>query len=158
MKKKKNLFGALWKMSRILREFFCGHFPWKMKDENLRKNSPKFRHIFRRSLINISQELRSGRLRAQHFRSDRISNLNFFIHLASTTPSESPTLLQNVDNDASLWLCCFIVSSRMAPAGNAIINKLDTASLNHQINNWQQRQRELGDSSTASSVVHHHQL
>ena len=32
---------------------------------NLRKMSPKFRHIFRRSLRKISQELRSGGLRAQ---------------------------------------------------------------------------------------------
>ena len=41
-------------------KFFCGHFPWKLKDENLRKISPKFRRIFRRSLRKISQELRSG--------------------------------------------------------------------------------------------------
>ena len=47
-------------MSRIFREIFCGHFPWKLKDENLRKISPKFRRIFRRSLRRISQELRSG--------------------------------------------------------------------------------------------------
>ena len=45
--------------------FFFGHFPWKLKDENLRKISPKFRRIFRRSLRKISQELRSGGLRAQ---------------------------------------------------------------------------------------------
>ena len=37
-------------MSRIFREIFCGHFPWKLKDENLRKISPKFRRTFRRSL------------------------------------------------------------------------------------------------------------
>ena len=54
-------------MSRIFREFFCGHFPWKLKDENLRKISPKFRRIFRRSLRKISQELRSGGLRTQIF-------------------------------------------------------------------------------------------
>ena len=64
---KKTLFGALWKMSRIFREIFCGHFPLKLKDENLRKISPKFRCIFRRSLANFSQELRSGGLRAQNF-------------------------------------------------------------------------------------------
>ena len=52
-------------MSRIFREIFCGHFPWKLKDENLRKISPKFRRIFRRSLRKIPQELRSGGLRAQ---------------------------------------------------------------------------------------------
>ena len=50
-------------MSRICREIFCSHFPWKLKDENLRKISPKFR----RSLRNISQELRSGGLRAQTY-------------------------------------------------------------------------------------------
>ena len=33
-------------MSRIFREIFCGHFPWKSTDENLRKISPKFRRIF----------------------------------------------------------------------------------------------------------------
>ena len=54
-------------MSRIFREIFCGHFPWKLKDENLRKISPKFCRIFRRSLRKISQELRSGGLRAQLF-------------------------------------------------------------------------------------------
>ena len=52
-------------MSRIFRAIFCGHFPWKLKDENLRKISPKFRRIFRRSLRKISQELRSGELQAQ---------------------------------------------------------------------------------------------
>ena len=52
-------------MSTIFREIFCGHFPWKLKDENLRKISPKFRRICRRSLAKISQELRSGGLRAQ---------------------------------------------------------------------------------------------
>ena len=56
---------APWKMSTIFREIFCGHFPWKLKDENLQKISPKFRRIFRRSLRKISQELRSGGLRAQ---------------------------------------------------------------------------------------------
>ena len=50
-------------MSRIFREIFCGHFPWKLKDENLRNISPKFRRIFR----TISQGLRSGGLRAQSF-------------------------------------------------------------------------------------------
>ena len=52
-------------MSRIFCEIFCGHFPWKLKDENLRKISPKFRRIFRRSLRKILQELRSGGSRAQ---------------------------------------------------------------------------------------------
>ena len=52
-------------MSRIFREIFCGHFPWKLQDENLRKISPKFRRISRRSLTNISRELRSGGVRAQ---------------------------------------------------------------------------------------------
>ena len=47
-------------MSTIFREIFCGHFPWKLKDENLQKHLPKFRRIFRRSLAKISQELRSG--------------------------------------------------------------------------------------------------
>ena len=62
-------------MSRIFREMFCGHFPWKLKDENLRKISPKFHRIFRRSLRKISQELRSGGLRAQIFPGnlDRVS-------------------------------------------------------------------------------------
>ena len=55
------------KTSRIFRENFCGHFPWNLKDENLRKKSPIFRRIFRRSLRQISQELRSGGLRAQNF-------------------------------------------------------------------------------------------
>ena len=61
----KTLFGALWKMSRIFCENFCGHFPWKLKDENVRKISPKFRRNFRRSLAKNSQELRSGGLSAQ---------------------------------------------------------------------------------------------
>ena len=52
-------------MSRIFREICCGHFPWKLKDENLRKISPKFCRIFHRSLAKTSQELRSGGLRAQ---------------------------------------------------------------------------------------------
>ena len=52
-------------MSRLFLEIFCGHFPWKLKDENPRKISPKLRRIFRRSLRKISQELRSGGLRAQ---------------------------------------------------------------------------------------------
>ena len=64
----KTQFGAPWKMSTIFREIFCGHFPWKLQDENLRKISPKFRRIFRRSLRKISQELRSGGLRAQQYR------------------------------------------------------------------------------------------
>ena len=46
---------------------FLRHFPWKLKDENLRKISPKFRRIFRRSLRKISQELRSGGLRPQNW-------------------------------------------------------------------------------------------
>ena len=29
-------------MSRIFRDIFCGHFPWKLKDENLRNILPKF--------------------------------------------------------------------------------------------------------------------
>ena len=57
-------------MSRIFREIFCGHFPWKLKYENLRNISPKFRRIFRRSLRKTSQELRSGGLRAQLFGAD----------------------------------------------------------------------------------------
>ena len=36
-------------MWRNLCEIFCGHFPWKLKDENLRKISPKLRRIFRQS-------------------------------------------------------------------------------------------------------------
>ena len=62
--KRSMIFGVLWKMSWIFREKFCGHFPWKLKDEKLRKISPKFRRIFRRALAKISQELRSGGLRA----------------------------------------------------------------------------------------------
>ena len=31
----------------IFREISCGHFSWKMKDENRRNVSPNFRHIFR---------------------------------------------------------------------------------------------------------------
>ena len=61
----KTLFGTVWKTSRIFREFFCGHFPWKLQDENLQKNSPKFRRVFRRSLTKNSRELRSGGMRAQ---------------------------------------------------------------------------------------------
>ena len=57
-------------MSRIFRDIFCSHFPWKLKDEDLRKISPKFRRIFRRSPRQISQELRSGKLRAQGNPSD----------------------------------------------------------------------------------------
>ena len=64
-------------MSRIFREIFCGHFPWKLKDENLRKISPKFRRIFRRSLRKISQELRSGGLRAQQ--KNPLVSANFFV-------------------------------------------------------------------------------
>ena len=69
----KTLFGTVWKMSRIFREFFCGHFPWKLQDENLRKISPKFHRIFRRSLTKISRELRSGGMRAQVAISDLFS-------------------------------------------------------------------------------------
>ena len=79
---KKPQFGAPWKMSRIFREMFCGHLPWKLKDENLRKISPKFRRIFRRSLRKISQELRSGGLRAQHSVAG-CSNRKFFFFFAS---------------------------------------------------------------------------
>ena len=43
-------------MSRIFREFFCGHFPWKLQDENLQKNSPKFRRIF----ADLLQEFREN--------------------------------------------------------------------------------------------------
>ena len=73
-------------MSRIFREIFCGHFPWKLKDENLRKISPTFRRIFRRSLRKISQELRSGGVRAQEFRKDPGNALRAFpgIPLEST--------------------------------------------------------------------------
>ena len=33
-------------MWRNLCEISCGQFPWKLKDENQRKNSPRFRRIF----------------------------------------------------------------------------------------------------------------
>ena len=33
-------------MSRIFREIFCGHFPWKLKDENLRKFRQNFAAFF----------------------------------------------------------------------------------------------------------------
>ena len=33
-------------MSRILREIFCGHLPWKLKDENLRKFRQNFVAFF----------------------------------------------------------------------------------------------------------------
>ena len=35
---------------RNLCEISCTHFPWKLKDENPRKKSPKFRCIFHQSL------------------------------------------------------------------------------------------------------------
>ena len=35
----RTLFGALWKMSRSFREVSCGHFPWKLNDENLQKKT-----------------------------------------------------------------------------------------------------------------------
>ena len=56
----RTLFDAVWKMSRIFREISCGHFPWKLKDENLQDDSPNVHRTFRASLAQISQELRSG--------------------------------------------------------------------------------------------------
>ena len=43
-------------------------FPWKLKNENLRKKLPNFRSNFRQSLAKFSQELRCGGLRWQPFR------------------------------------------------------------------------------------------
>ena len=59
-----DLFGALWKMPRTLRVISCGHFPWKLKDENLRNKIANVSHIFRQSLAKLSPALRPRRLRA----------------------------------------------------------------------------------------------
>ena len=61
-------------MWRIMHEISCGHLSWKLKDENLRKISPKLRRIFRQPFeINrprISPEFRSGGLQPQVSASD----------------------------------------------------------------------------------------
>ena len=55
-------------MWRNLREFSCGNVPWKLKEENLRKSSPKFRRVLRQLFETdrpkISLEFRSGGLQA----------------------------------------------------------------------------------------------
>ena len=50
-------------MLRIFLWNLLRSFSLEIEDENLQKNSPKIRRIFRRSLTKNSQELRSGRLR-----------------------------------------------------------------------------------------------
>ena len=47
-------------MLRTFREVSCGHFPWKLKDENQQNFSPNFHCSFHPSLAQISPELRSG--------------------------------------------------------------------------------------------------
>ena len=37
----RTLFGTMWEMLRIFGEISCGHFPWRLKGENLRKIWPK---------------------------------------------------------------------------------------------------------------------
>ena len=55
---------------RNLREISCGQFPFKLKDENQRNISPKFRSVFSSVSLKISSkfspEFRSGRLWAWH--------------------------------------------------------------------------------------------
>ena len=53
------LFHPSWKMWRIFREISCGHFSWKLKGENLRNVSPKFRCVFRTCQRKISPVFRS---------------------------------------------------------------------------------------------------
>ena len=55
---------ALW----LLPFSFSLNCPQKLKAKNQRKKLPKFRRNFRQSLAKIPQDLRSGGLRAQHFR------------------------------------------------------------------------------------------
>ena len=52
--KKKTLLGAVWKMSRIFREVFCGPFLWKLKDENLWKSSSHFSPVSYKNFARIS--------------------------------------------------------------------------------------------------------
>ena len=53
------LFHGSWNLSRTFRKISCGHFSWKLKDENRRSFSPNFRHIFRPCRRKVSPEFRS---------------------------------------------------------------------------------------------------